>query len=102
MNYPLHKENKKHPEILTPIHSSYSDEYAERMCDLYLSDHIERNEQGELQEYYRLHARDWHTPEMALAYDIKCPKCGAILKQVARQNSGTELGLYTCKVCNKD
>ena len=76
MNYPLHNENKKHPEILTPIHSSYSDEYAERMCALYLSDHIERNEQGELQEYYRLHARDWHTPKMALAYDIKCPKCG--------------------------
>ena len=68
MNYPLHNENKKHPEILTPIHSSYSDEYAERMCDLYLSDHIERNEQGELQEYYRLHARDWHTPEMALVF----------------------------------
>ena len=76
MNYPLHKTNKEHPEILTPAHSSYSDEYAQRMCDLYLSDHIERNEQGELQEYYRLHARDWHTPEMALAYDIKCPKCG--------------------------
>ena len=102
MNYPLHKTNKEHPEILTPARSSYSDAYAERMCDLYLSDHIEHNEQGELQEYYRLHARDWHTPEMALAYDIKCPKCGAILKQVARQNSGTELGLYTCKVCNKD
>ena len=31
----------------------------------------------------------------------KCPKCGAILKQVARQNSGTELGLYTCRVCNE-
>ena len=102
MNYPFHNENKKHPEILTPARSSYTDAYAERMCDLYLSDHIFRNEQGELQEYYRLHARDWHTPEMALAYDIKCPKCGAILKQVARQNSGTELGLYTCKVCNKD
>ena len=102
MNYPLHKTNKKHPEILTPIHSSYSDEYAQRMCDLYLSDHIEHNEQGELQEYYRLHARDLHTPEMALAYDVKCPKCDAILKQVARQNSGTELGLYTCKVCSKD
>ena len=58
MNYPLNKTNKKHPEILTPSHSSYSDEYAERMCDLYLSDHIFRNEQGELQEYYRLHARD--------------------------------------------
>ena len=51
MNYPLHKTNKEYPEILTPIHSSYSDEYAQRMCDLYLSDHIERNEQGELQEY---------------------------------------------------
>ena len=46
MNYPLHKTNKEHPEILTPSHSSYSDEYAERMCDLYLSDHIFRNEQG--------------------------------------------------------
>ena len=101
MNYPLHNENKKHPEILTPTHSSYSDEYAQSMCDLYLSDHIERNEQGELRRYYRLHARDWHTPEMALAYDIKCPQCGAILKQVARQNSGTELGLYTCRVCNE-
>ena len=40
MNYPLHKTNKEHPEILTPAHSSYSDEYAQRMCDLYLSDHI--------------------------------------------------------------
>lgn len=51
---------------------------------------------------FDLDARDWHTPEMALTYDIKCPKCGALLKQVARQNSGTELGLYTCKVCSKD
>lgn len=40
MNYPLHKTNKEHPEILTPARSSYSDAYAERMCDLYLSDHI--------------------------------------------------------------
>ena len=102
MNYPLHKTNKEHPEILTPSHSSYSDAYAERMCDLYLSDHIFRNEQGELQEYYRLQARDKHTPEMASACDLKCARRGAILKQVARQNSGTELGLYTCRVCNKD
>lgn len=52
-----------------------------------------------MQKYYRLHAKHDHTPEMALAYEIKCPKCGQIMKQVTRQNSFTELGLYTCKHC---
>lgn len=101
MNYPLMRLNKKDSNQLTPQNSYYSKEYCERMCKLYLTDELHRNEHGKMQKYYRLHARDNHTQEEALAYDVKCPRCGHDMKQVTRQNSYTELGLYTCKHCNK-
>lgn len=100
MNHKLHKANKE-GTLLVPIHTSYSDEYAQRMCDLYLSDEVHRNEEGRMQKYYRLHAKYDHTPEMALAYDIQCPDCHRVLKQVGRQNTLNELGLYICPVCKK-
>jgi predicted RNA-binding Zn-ribbon protein involved in translation (DUF1610 family) len=99
MNYPLHKKNKE-GNFLEATHSYYSDEYAQAMCDLYLSDELARNEAGRLQNYYRLHAKNIHSPEMELAYDIGCPKCGKHLKQVGRRISFNELGLYTCPACN--
>lgn len=100
-NYPLMKLNKYDQDILTPQNTFYSEEYCARMCDLYLTEQVHRNEKGRLQKYYRLHAKEAHTPEMALAYEIKCPKCGNTMKQVTRQNTYTELGLYTCKCCNR-
>ena len=99
MNYPLMKLNKYDQDILTPQNTYYSEEYCARICDLYLTDQLHRNEKGNMQKYYRLHAKHDHTPEMALAYEIKCPKCGQIMKHVTRQNRFTELGLYTCKHC---
>lgn len=54
-----------------------------------------------MQKYYRLHAKHDHTQEMALAYDIQCPKCSGRLKQIGRQLSFNELGLYTCLTCNR-
>ena len=100
MNYRLHVANKEGTQLV-PIHTSYSDEYAQRMCDLYLSDEVHRNEEGRMQKYYRLHAKHEHTQEMALAYDIQCPKCNGRLKQIGRQLSFNELGLYTCPACNR-
>ena len=100
MNYRLHVANKEGTQLV-PIHTSYSDEYAQRMCDLYLSDEVHRNEEGRMQKYYRLHAKHDHTQEMALAYDIQCPKCNGRLKQIGRQLSFNELGLYTCPACNR-
>lgn len=100
-NYPLMKLNKYDQDILTPQNAFYSEEYCARMCDLYLTEQVHRNEKGRPQRYYRLHAKYDHTPEMALAYEIKCPKCGNTMKQVTRQNTYTELGLYTCKCCNR-
>lgn len=100
MNYPLRKANKEGTR-LEPQHSLYSNEYAERMCDLHLRDEIHRDGNGKLQKYYRLHARNAHTEEQAFAYDIKCPHCYSMLKQVGRQETYTELGLYTCPSCNR-
>ena len=100
-NYNLQKLNKTDRNILTPQNTFYSKEYCDAHCDLYLTEQLDRNENGKSQRNYRLHARAAHTPEMALAYEIKCPKCGNTLKQIARQRTLQDLGLYTCKGCNK-
>lgn len=71
------------------------------MCDLYLKDELAKNEEGRVKKFYRLHAKKEHTQEMALAYDIQCPKCSGRLKQIGRQLSFNELGLYTCPACNR-
>ncbi len=99
MNYTLNKQ--KGGNRLTHSHTFYSDEYTQRMCDLYLTDEIVRDENGKLKKFYRLHAKQNHTPEMAFAYDIYCPDCGTQLKQVGRQISFNELGLYSCPACSK-
>lgn len=100
MIYSLVKNNKE-GTFLHPVHTYYSDEYAKAMCDLYLKDEVERDEQGKMQKYYRLHARYAHSQEQALGYDIECPRCNGMLKQVGRQISLNELGLYACPHCNR-
>ncbi len=100
-NYPLKAMNKE-GKLLLPNNSFISDEYAENNCDLFLRSSVEQDEQGKLHKYYRLHAKHAHDTEMALAYDIQCPKCRVgMLKQIGRQLSYNELGLYRCPVCDK-
>lgn len=100
-NYPLVKMNKE-GTLLRPHNSYYSDEHAERMCNLFLRDYIVKDEHGKLHKYYRLHAKQAHNIEMALAYDIHCPNCNyGMLKQISRPLNYCELGLYRCPVCDK-
>lgn len=100
MIYPIHENKKAH--ILHTHTSSYSDEYARRMCDLYLSDEIHKDEEGVLHKYFRLHAKEPHTIEDALVYDILCPDCGnrTTLKQIGRVLNHNDLGLYRCPCCD--
>ena len=99
-NYPLTKMNKE-GTLLHPQRSYYSDECAQVMCDLYLSDEIIKDEKGNLHTRYRLNAKQPHNIEMALAYDLMCPKCNSRLKQVGRTLTSHELGQYVCPVCDK-
>ena len=100
-NYPLHSTNKE-GTLLYGQTSFYSNEYAERMCDLHLRDEVSRDEHGNYHKYYRLHACKPHNIEMALRYDIHCPECSmGMLKQVGRCLNSHELGLYICPDCEK-
>ena len=100
MVFPLVKLNKE-GTLLQPTNSYYSEEYAQRMCDLYLTDELNRDETGKMKKTYRLHASKEHSEEMAFAYEIHCPKCGNHLKQIGRQLTYNTLGLYKCPVCDR-
>lgn len=100
-NYPLIKSNKE-GTYLHPQCTFYSDEYAEKICTLHLREEIHNDENGKLRKCYRLYAKQPHNIEMALAYDIKCPKCSrGMLKQIGRCIDSHMLGLYSCPMCYK-
>jgi len=100
MNYPITKHRRSNK--LTPTKSTYSDEYAARMCDLYLSDEMQRIDGAHVRKLYRLHAKYPHSIEDALAYDIKCPNCNEHLKQIGRMIDNRTLGLYICPACDRE
>lgn len=93
---------KKGGKYLIPHETSYTDECAESLCSLWLKDEIIKDENGDLHHYYRLHAVKPHNIEMALAYDIQCPRCTHGLKQIGRCLNSHELGLYSCPVCENE
>ena len=101
-NYPLKATNKE-GTLLLPNNSSFSDEYAEKTCDLFLRSSVKKDGQGKLHKYYRLHAKEPHSIENALAYDILCPECAnrGKLKQIGRVLNYNDLGLYRCPFCDK-
>lgn len=99
-NYKLRKVNEE-GTLLRPHDTMMTDEYAEQYADLLLRSSIIKDKDGKLFNEYRLIAREPHTIEMALAYDIECPKCGKNLKQVGRCLNSHKLGLYRCPTCDK-
>lgn len=102
-NYPL-RANKYNWRSFTPeTNHYYTEEYTASMYDLYLTDEYIRDRHNNTRRYYRLHAKQPHNIEMALAHDIKCPRCkGNNLKQVGRCKDFYTLGLYECPVCDRD
>ena len=53
MVFPLTKLNKE-GTLLNASHSYYTEEYAQRMCSLYLTDELSRDETGKIKRTYRL------------------------------------------------
>ena len=102
MNYPL-RQNKFNWRLLTPETNNHSTEdYIAGHYDMYLTSEYIKDDEGEVHRYYRFHVNQPHTIEMALAYDISCPRCrGNMLKQVGRCQDHYKLGLYECPVCDR-
>ncbi len=100
-NYPLTKINPEGTFLQATL-SSYSNEYADEACELHLRDELEYREYGQSRNLYRLRAKNPHNIEMALRYNICCPKCHlGTLKQIGRCLNYYELGLYVCPVCER-
>ena len=99
-NYPL-RQSKVNWRILTPSHAWYTEDYLRDHYDLYLTTEFINDESGRTHRYYRLNAASPHSIEMALAYDVKCPKCSHVMKQVGRCKNYYTLGLYECPVCDR-
>ena len=63
MVFPLTKLNKE-GTLLNASHSYYSEEYAQRMCSLYLTDELSRDETGKIKRTDFMRAmiiqRKWH------------------------------------------
>ncbi len=97
----LNKTNHKDGTYgLHPQSTYYTEDYAERMCNFYLTDELYKNDRGNIDTYYRLHAKKPHSSDDALAYDVYCPKCGRQMRQITTNYNLHTLGYYECKKCN--
>ncbi len=99
MIFKLHRNKKNN--YLTVSHGFYTEEYAQRMFDHYLQTELVSDDYGNVEKFYRLYAKEDHTKDMALVYDVQCPDCRNVLKQVGRQLTFNKLGLYKCPHCGK-
>ncbi len=101
-HYPLNVKSSNR-RFLDPQDTTFSEEYIKEHCDLYLAEELTSDQYRNVYRHYRLHAAKPHSIDMALAYDITCPKCRThLLKQVGRCLNSYDLGLYKCPVCDKD
>ena len=98
--FPLHTYNKE-GTTLYPQSSSYSEEYAGRMCSWYLTDHISKDTHGKLHKHYRLHSCKERTFADYMGYDIICPNCGGRLHPIENAQNYHDLALYACRNCEK-
>lgn len=101
-NFILHAQglNKK---ILRPTSYIITEEGLKHSYELYLTKELwKQKTYGNFRSVYRLHACVPHTVEMALAYNILCPKCGKPMRQIGRCQDFHTLGLYECMNCDKD
>lgn len=96
--YPLHVE----AQSLVPQNSFYTEEYASRMCNWYLTSHPVRDEHGRVNNNYRLHSCERRSFADYMQYDVMCPKhFGHRLIPIQNAINSHDLALYTCPKCNK-
>lgn len=76
-------------DVAVPMFMSTDGESIRKVHDTYLSEIVSN--------YFRLHSRK----PVSNSLDIRCPRCGTSLYQVATATKNT-LGLYSCRNCSKN
>ena len=100
-HYPL-KPCSANKKLLQPRYTGNTAEHTKNHYDFYLTYELESGEYGAINRYYRLHAKEPHSEDMSLAYDIECPRCHHVLKPIGHFQNCYDLGLYTCPVCDRE
>ena len=95
--YPLHVE----AQSLVPQNSYYSEEYAAKAYSWYLTDHPVKDENGRIQQTYRLHSCKHRSFADFMQYDVVCPKCHQRLRPIQNAINSHDLALYACPKCYK-
>lgn len=86
--------SKKGSDYMIPVNTTYTEEYADSICDFYLID--ERN------DTYRLHSGKPKRLTDCLPLSIKCPKCNGNLTPIDGPINSNILLLYECRHCKKN
>ncbi len=97
--YPLNTYCKG-GKVLFPHSSSYTEEYAQRVCAWYLTDSVYRDDHGRLKNTYRLRSCKPRTFADFMQYDIQCPRCNQRLRPVQNALNHHDLALYVCPNCD--
>ena len=99
MTYPLITDffNEKR---LHPLNVHASETYVRCTYRFWITCEETEDKHGRKRMFYRFHTLRPHTAEMASTYNIECPHCHRLMKQVWGYQDSYDLGLYTCPVCD--
>lgn len=77
--------------VKVPMFVTTDEKMVENSHSLYLKEIIPH--------YYRLISNNYDSDLMSGNFEIRCPFCGATLKQICSPKNNHKLGLYVCKKC---
>lgn len=92
---------KKTGKVLYPQNTYNTEDYVHDHNPFCLDDHYVRDERGNVLVRYQFYTKDPITFNESLEYDIKCPRCGAVMRLCGNAyNDDHYHGIYKCRRCD--
>mgnify|MGYP001176792993 CR=1 FL=1 len=93
--------NFKNGKTLYPKKDMNTAEFVHDHQEFSLDEYFLKGEHGRIYSRYRLHTRDAYHFYDTMEYDIKCPRCGDVLRLCGNPLDLHEHGLYRCRRCDE-
>ncbi|MBQ0072228.1 MAG: hypothetical protein KBS81_10335 [Spirochaetales bacterium] len=87
-------------KTLYPHNILSSEEYVHSHHSFSLDAHYLKDERGKVLVRYQFYTHDPITFNESLEYDIKCPRCGSVMRLCGNGYDGHYHGLYKCRRCD--